>query len=417
MLFDWLLDWGWRWWGPGAAQRGAVSLAVLVFFWGGWSLMCAAAHRRQTSRPWFLMPLLAMLAYGRVFHFGFFNFYLSLGLVAWAMALAIRGGRLRWAGCAAVAALAWTAHPIPILWGAFATAFLLLSGRLSNRGRYCLTAGAIVAVFLVREALTRRFAATWWTPQQAVCILGADQFWVYSPKYYFVTVVCVLLWVAWLLRLAACRGFRREAADSWLHLCCVHAAGILLIPTSLYMGQFHYRVSFLADRMSLAGALLICALLVAARPKQRELALLAAAAALFFGLLYHDNAAMNRFEDRMAAAVRTLPPGVRVVSGVTASPWRTFAALHTIARACLERCFAYANYEASTAEFRMRVSPGSPLVMASYPEVLDMQMGKYPVRPADLPLWVVRYCGAGPELCVQPLHAGERFGSTGPRLD
>jgi len=84
VLFDLLMGGLFRVVGAEAAQRISVSLAVLVFVWGAFAYVRAVA-----GRPcWYLMPSIAMLAYGWVFHMGFFNFYLSLGLCFWALALA-----------------------------------------------------------------------------------------------------------------------------------------------------------------------------------------------------------------------------------------------------------------------------------------------------------------------------------------
>ena len=66
------------------AQRIAVSIAVLTFVWGAFAFVSAVAR----GRAWHLLPCIAMLAYGWVFHMGFFNFYLSMGLCFWAMRLA-----------------------------------------------------------------------------------------------------------------------------------------------------------------------------------------------------------------------------------------------------------------------------------------------------------------------------------------
>jgi hypothetical protein len=58
------------------AEKLATSLCVLVFFWGLFALMKTVSWQS----PWFLTPCIAMLAYGYIFHMGFFNYYLSLGL-------------------------------------------------------------------------------------------------------------------------------------------------------------------------------------------------------------------------------------------------------------------------------------------------------------------------------------------------
>src|SRR5579872_712045 len=50
VLFDWLLSWFGAAFGLHAAERIAVSLAVLVFFWGAFALIGAATRRA----PWTL---------------------------------------------------------------------------------------------------------------------------------------------------------------------------------------------------------------------------------------------------------------------------------------------------------------------------------------------------------------------------
>jgi hypothetical protein len=103
------------------------------------------------------------------------------------------------------------------------------------------------------------------------------------------------------------------------------------------------------------------------------------------------------------------------VSAVTAVGWRTVAVAHTLDRACMGHCFSYANYEPSTAQFRVRVLDGSPLAMARFRDSLSMQRGEYRVRAEDLPLWLIRYCGPGPQACAQPLRVGDRFELSAPR--
>src|SRR3984885_8764157 len=84
ILFNQILSGLCRTLGPDLAQRIAVSLAVLVFVWGAFAFVSAASGRRA----WSVLPCIAMLAYGWVFHMGFFDFYLGLGLSFWGLALA-----------------------------------------------------------------------------------------------------------------------------------------------------------------------------------------------------------------------------------------------------------------------------------------------------------------------------------------
>src|SRR2546425_11841576 len=59
VLFDLMLVRLFRIAGPEAAQRIAVSIAVLIFFWGAFAFISTASGRR----PWYLAPCLFMLAY------------------------------------------------------------------------------------------------------------------------------------------------------------------------------------------------------------------------------------------------------------------------------------------------------------------------------------------------------------------
>jgi hypothetical protein len=73
--------------GWNAAEKIVVSAAVLIFFWGAFALMSAAS----LHPPWLLVPAIAMITYGWTFNISFLNFYLSLGLAFWSLALLWRG--------------------------------------------------------------------------------------------------------------------------------------------------------------------------------------------------------------------------------------------------------------------------------------------------------------------------------------
>src|SRR5712672_1391697 len=67
VLFDLLLLKLGNLFGLAAAEKCAVALCVLVFFWGLVALLAAAT----SSAPWSLLPCLGMLAYGWTFNMGF----------------------------------------------------------------------------------------------------------------------------------------------------------------------------------------------------------------------------------------------------------------------------------------------------------------------------------------------------------
>src|ERR1039457_5947351 len=83
VLFDLILGGLFKVVGAEAAQRIAVSLAVLTFVWGAFAFIGAVGDRG----PGPLLPSIGMLAHGWVYHMGFFNFYLSLGLCFWGLSI------------------------------------------------------------------------------------------------------------------------------------------------------------------------------------------------------------------------------------------------------------------------------------------------------------------------------------------
>src|SRR5258706_15231781 len=70
-----------------AEEKIVVSAGVLILFWGFFGFVAAVTERP----PWFLTPCIAMLAYGYPFCMGFMNYYLSLGLACFGLAILWRG--------------------------------------------------------------------------------------------------------------------------------------------------------------------------------------------------------------------------------------------------------------------------------------------------------------------------------------
>src|ERR1043166_249896 len=131
ILFDLMIAALFRVVGAEAAQRISVSIAVLVFVWGSFRFVSAVAGRKA----WHLLPCIVMLAYGWVFHMGFFNFYLSLGFCFWAASLLWdwkpRGVML----AAPLLLLAYLAHALQIVWTFGLLPYQMLARRASERGR------------------------------------------------------------------------------------------------------------------------------------------------------------------------------------------------------------------------------------------------------------------------------------------
>jgi hypothetical protein len=134
-------------------------------------------------------------------------------------------------------------------------------------------------------------------------------------------------------------------------------------------------------------------------------------ALLFFLFLYQDTGKLDRMEGSARSLVRSLAMGTRVVA--VANPpddWRIQFIYHSIERACIGRCFSFANYEPSSLQFRVRALPGNYFVTTSVDQSDDMSSGDYMVRKEDLPLTSIYQCNDSDftQLCALPLRPGQK---------
>jgi hypothetical protein len=351
-----------------------------------------------------------MLAYGWVFHMGFFNFYLALGLCFWAMALAWRPSPSKLAGAIVLLSVAYEAHALPVLWAIGLMGYAALARRRSATFRIWLTLGFLAAMGALSLAASHAFTVRWY-PAQIASLAGADQVWVYDAKYAPLWIGLICIWGALFVDLIRASGPRRVFGGILFQLSVITAVGILIAPSSVLFPGFLHSLAYISERMSLAVAVSVCALLGAARPGPFGRAAMTVLAAVFFFFLYSDERALNHFEDRMSNAVARLEPGQRVVSVVTTDDLRVNALTHMIDRVCVEHCYSYANYEPATRQFRVRVSAASPIVVSSYADSWALQTGAYTVRPADEPLYAVDVDASG-QLSVRRLLLGTLCGST-----
>ena len=408
VLFDLLLGeltglLGWR-----LGENAAASVLVLVFVWGAFALASAMSGRRA----WPVLPSIAMLAYGWVFHVGFANFYLALGLCLWALALAWRGDIRQLALAVALLALAATAHLLPVTWAVSAAVYATAARALEARGRIVLGAAAIISIFVARLLLMTRFP-TLWALEQAFGLTGTDQVWVYSAKYFVVSFFLLLFWTLLLLRRVEAEGGRPVLLGIPFQVYMLTAAVVVLIPTRVDLPQYEHALVYISHRMSLAAAVALVVCLAGARPSKWQLAGLTTLAALFFSFQFVDARALNELENRMTEAVRKLPPRQRVISALCDDSSRIDPLVHMVDRVCAGRCFSYANYEASTTQFRVRAQAGNGVVVTDYGDSWSMQRGDYEVRSSDLPLFEISFCAENSqELCVRELEAGRKTGRT-----
>ncbi len=182
-------------------------------------------------------------------------------------------------------------------------------------------------------------------------------------------------------------GVGRIVTGIPFQLCLISATGVAILPGAVLIPGFHHGLVYIAERMSLGVGICVCALLGASQPRAMVRYAAVGVAILFFGFLYRDERALNAFEDRMQDTVAQIPPGQRVVSGVEDPSLRANALTHMIDRVCLGRCFSYANYEPSTAQFRIRANSANAIVAADYKDSFDLQQGKYVLKERDAPLY------------------------------
>ena len=139
-------------------------------------------------------------------------------------------------------------------------------------------------------------------------------------------------------------------------------------------------------------------------------------AIVFFSFLYQDTGWINRLEANAEQLVSNLPPGTRVIATVGAPPGSRISFVgHAVERACIGHCFSYANYEAASGEFRVRVRKGSPVATSSTDDAEGMAAGEYEVDETDLPLKQIYQCDSGDltKLCIRDLESGEINGRLG----
>ncbi|MBZ5603566.1 MAG: hypothetical protein LAO79_14800 [Acidobacteriia bacterium] len=387
VLFDTILSTLLRAVGADAAQRIAVSGAVLIFVWGAFFFIATVSRRR----PWFLMPWIAMLAYGWVFHMGFFNFYLSLGLCWWALGCICREDRFAWLAIP-IFAIAVTAHILPVLWAVAMALYFLAARRV---GPLAIGLASLLAIAGARVLLDRIFI-TRCNPGQAVWVSGADQLFVFGPTFLIAASLLLGVWVLAAQRL----GWKQIFSTLPLQFAALTAAGIAILPNAVSRGPAEAALTYLPERMSLAVGILICAALARWEPVRFERFATVALAAGFFTMLHFETRRLNRMEDEVTRIVRQLPP-MQPVIGATMDARSRIAFLHFVDRACIGTCFSFANYEPCSRMFRIRVRSRNPMVVDSYAASFAMQTGTFAPSPDDPPRYQIATCGEG--LCLNLL--------------
>jgi hypothetical protein len=390
VLFDIILTEGQRRFGPDAAQRIAVSLCVLIFFWGSYFFVRTLAQR---PIQW-LTPALAMLSYGWLFHSGFFNFYLSFGLCLFAISFWLRHRRIL---AVLILPVACTAHSLPVAWAVASVVFL------SIRWRYAFPA-ALMLVAALRIFLQTHYL-TLWFPVQFVNMTGFDQLDVFGTPYAVIVLAVLLLWAVlarqWMREL----GTRKFLNSPDAQLLALLSLSMAIIPTSVKLPGYTVLLGFLPNRLSIGVALVAWGVVARIQPPRWIGISLWCLMLIFGAMLYRDTGKYNQLEDQLVQAIDRSARGQRIIASAPVPAAQTNLLTHMIDRACVGRCYSYANYEPSTLAFRVRTTAPNPIVVSDYDDSMAMQTGAYRVKQQDLPLFQANIRpGENPPVIVVPLN-------------
>jgi hypothetical protein len=398
--------------GLAAAEKIVVSGCVLIFFWGVFALVGAATQRT----PWLLTPCIAMLAYGFTFNMGFLNYYVSIGLACFGLAMAWQGGR-DWFFVAGLLPLVLSAHPIGFLWLVGTIAYITLWKRLGPGWRLLLPVTGAAGFYAFRWYLENhaQYQADW-AEEAFFKINGADQLVLYGDRYFFLAFAAL----AWgIIYFAAEMFLGRKESGLWkairlpAELYVVAICATALLPENFRVSLYAGWIGFLVWRLTTISAVFGLCVLGCLRPRRWQMTGFMACAVFFFVFLYQDTRILNRMELQAEGLLSGLPSGTKVIARISEPQGSRMEFIaHIVDRACIGRCFSYANYEPSSRQFRIRAREGSPVVTASSDDSEDMQGGAYEVQEEDLPLKLVYQCDSRDvtKLCLRDLAEGEKTG-------
>jgi len=403
------------------AEKLATSLSVLIFFWGVFLFLRAISGQA----PWFLTPLIAMLAYGVIFHMGFLNYYTSVGLACVGLSLLWPVRKNGIIAAALLAPVVLLAHALGFVLFVGIGAYRLLWLKFPAAWKWILPVGVLLVCLAMRwyVALHPGLEVQWRTVA-LWHITGFDQFNVFGLRYrYFTRIIFLLAVLSTALALFRARNRRQFWKERRLplELYILSFFATVLLPEKIHPDPNGGWVGQIAARLTLVIAIFAIAWLASLPRRKWHLFAYAAVASVFFLFLYQDTSYLNRMEANARQVASQLPFGTRVLATVHTPEDYHVDFMHIPERACIGHCFLFSNYEPSTKQFRIRVHPGSPMVTASVYDALKMQSGMYDVREDDLPLKQIYQCDARDltQICVRDLTADEKNGRVGyiPQLE
>jgi hypothetical protein len=403
-----------NWAGFAVAEKIVVSGCVLIFFWGVFAFVAAVAGQP----PWTLAPCIAILTYGYSFNMGFMNYYLSIGLACFSLALLWRDPSRNWIPALIIAVLVTFAHPMGLVWVVAVVVYLAIRPVLPGAWKLLVPLAVIAVCSALRWYINRSSTIVADFYRQAPFhATGVDQLVLYGPRYQYLGRAALIFGIVCFALEAVAR---RKEADYWKRLAIPFELYLILFctasfaPENLRFSTDAAWIGLLVSRLTTISAIVGLSILGAMRLRKWHWTGFAVVAAIFFAFLYQDTKKLNRMEMHAETLLSTVPAGTRIIPTILADPDSRIAFIvHLADRACIGRCFTYSNYEPSSKQFRVRVAKsGSWIVSDSPDDANDMQGGGYEIQQRDLPVKQLYQCDQSDwtQLCLRDFAEGESTG-------
>ena len=314
VLFDLLLSGLGKIFSLHVAENIAVSVSVLIFFWGVFAFVSAASERA----PWFLVPVIAMITYGYTFHMGFLNYYLSIGISFLGIAIFWRGNKWERFIPLVLAPFILLAHPLGLAWMAGAIAYIGIAEAIPVHYQPSLLLAAAIILFLIHydfwhyylvEAQARPF----------YFFTGADQLLLFGSRYEVPSLALILFSICALAIDIFSRLHERGLWTKYsipVQLYALLLLAVVLLPDGIRFLPGTPALALLSGRLTSVSAALFCCVLGIMRPRKWHLIGFAAIAMAFFTFLHQDTATINRIEAQAERLERTLPPNQRILATI-----------------------------------------------------------------------------------------------------
>jgi len=226
------------------------------------------------------------------------NYYLSIGLACFGLAILWRARRFEWIA-AARSALALLAHPIGFLWLVGTTTYIRVRTKLLGWWKLALPLSAACA-----------FAAVYWYTSHRPALLadwdrgplyfynGADQLALYGKRYAAIAAAAFFLGIIF-VALDFYQRRRRVLLEPFelpFELYLVTFCATALLPENLRPSIYGGWIGVLGSRLTTISAILGLCFIGCLKPRRWHLAGFGVCAVVFFAFLYQDTGWLNRLE-------------------------------------------------------------------------------------------------------------------------